>query len=420
MKIELRNIHKSYGPTPVLQGISLVIEPNELFFLLGPSGCGKTTLLRMLAGFIAPDEGEILFDGKRVNDLAPEKRRVPMVFQSYALWPHLSVFENAAYGLRVQGLPEAEIRRQTLAVLDITRLEAFAERVPGQLSGGQQQRVAISRALAVNPSALLFDEPLSNLDARLRVEMRSELLAIHRRRPFTAVYVTHDQEEAMTMATRIGLLEQGKLHQVGLPQELYRQPVNRFVAEFMGPMNWLPSPLHATRDGNLLLLETPLGIFRAFPPQSVSGNLVVNSPLLAKEGLGEGGSRETGRRDVGSEGGPPVVPLVKGDNSSGQLNFQTCSQGSPSAGQKVLAGFRPSSVSFSPGSTDQTNTISCEILETQYAGDFQHLTVRPWMAQGKSADAQFQLMEPNPHRVRQRGERIEIGVAPEQVIVLKE
>ena len=429
-QIELVGIERVFtlGDSEVhaLRAVDFAVAPGEYVAVMGPSGSGKSTLLNILGLLDRPDAGRYRLEGRDVTTLSADEQaqvrrgRIGFVFQSFHLVPRLTAAENIALPLMLGGVaPDERASRVADALRDFGLSDRAGHR-PDQLSGGQQQRVAISRALEVNPSALLFDEPLSNLDARLRVEMRSELLAIHRRRPFTAVYVTHDQEEAMTMATRIGLLEQGKLHQVGLPQELYRQPVNRFVAEFMGPMNWLPSPLHATRDGNLLLLETPLGIFRAFPPQSVSGNLVVNSPLLAMEGLGEGGSRETGRRDVGSEGGPPVVPLVKGDNSSGQLNFQTCSQGSPSAGQKVLAGFRPSSVSFSPGSTDQTNTISCEILETQYAGDFQHLTVRPWMAQGKSADAQFQLMEPNPHRVRQRGERIEIGVAPEQVIVLKE
>ncbi len=359
MKIELRNIHKAYGSTSVLQGVSLVIEPNEMFFLLGPSGCGKTTLLRMLAGFIAPDEGEILFDGKRVNDLPPEKRRVPMVFQNYALWPHLSVFENAAYGLRVQKLPEAEIRRQTMKALEITRLETYADRAPGQLSGGQQQRVAISRALAVNPSALLFDEPLSNLDARLRVGMRAEILGIHHLKPFTAVYVTHDQEEAMSMATRIGVLDQGKLHQVGTPQELYRQPANRFVAEFMGPINWMTARVQTAHKGEPLLLETPLGVVRVSEP-----------------------------------------------------GF------SISAGQEVLAGFRPSSANFSVAKENHANKFSCEVLETQYAGSCQNLTVRVGAGKEGVAEIKFQLMESNPHRVRQRGERVEVSVDPEQMMVM--
>ena len=360
MKIELRDISKSYGSTSVLQGVSLTIEPNELFFLLGPSGCGKTTLLRILAGFIAPDRGDIFFDGRRVNDLPPEKRRLPMVFQSYALWPHLSVFENVAYGLRVKGYSEAEIRRRTVAALETTRLESHVNHAPSQLSGGQQQRVAISRALAVDPHALLFDEPLSNLDTKLRVEMRAEILSIHRQRPFTVLYVTHDQEEAMTMATRIGVMDRGILHQIGAPQELYRRPANRFVAEFMGPMNWVSARVRAAPQGNPLQLETPLGILSAAPSQ---------------------------------------IPLV--------------------AGQKVSVGFRPASATFSfSQSRECVNRIAGEILETRYAGSCQHLTVRIRAAENKIGEIKLQLMESNPNRVRQPGEKIEVAVDPEQIMMM--
>lgn len=239
MRIEFRELHKAFGGAPVIRGVSLVVEPNEIFFLLGPSGCGKTTLLRMVAGFLEPDAGEILLDGRRVNGRPPEERRTPMVFQNYALWPHLSVFENVAYGLRVQKTPEAELRRRVGDALEATRMQDYAARAPNQLSGGQQQRVAISRALAVNPSALLFDEPLSNLDAKLRDEMRDEIREIHRRRPFTAIYVTHDQEEALTLASRIAVMDQGTVRQVGAPRDVYAHPASRFVAEFMGAMNWL-------------------------------------------------------------------------------------------------------------------------------------------------------------------------------------
>ncbi|MCC7519404.1 MAG: ABC transporter ATP-binding protein [Verrucomicrobiae bacterium] len=258
MRITTQNLRKSFGGTTVIAGVSLVVEEGEMFFLLGPSGCGKTTLLRMIAGFTESDSGEIFFDGQRVNGLPPEARQTPMVFQSYALWPHLSVFENVAYGLRVKKMPEREIRRRVGEALEATRMGDYAARAPNQLSGGQQQRVAISRALAVDPPALLFDEPLSNLDAKLRLEMRDELREIHRRRPFTAIYVTHDQEEAMTLATRIAVMERGTVRQVGSPREIYTKPGDRFVAEFMGAMNWISGVVSA--DGKV---ATPWG--EAFP-----------------------------------------------------------------------------------------------------------------------------------------------------------
>ena len=233
MKIELRNVSKVYGSTTIIEEVSLTIEPNEIFFLLGPSGCGKTTLLRMIAGFVAPDSGEILFDGVCTNHLPPEKRHTPMVFQSYALWPHLSVFENVAYGLRLQSLKEQEIQRCTIEALDATRMCGFKDRFPNQLSGGQQQRVAIARALAVNPKALLFDEPLSNLDAKLRAEMRREIRDLHRKLGITILYVTHDQKEAFEMSTYVVVLNQGKIEQQGTPAQIKANPAAGFVQDFL-------------------------------------------------------------------------------------------------------------------------------------------------------------------------------------------
>ncbi len=272
MRIEFKELRKAFGGVPVIDGVSLTVEPDELFFLLGPSGCGKTTLLRMVAGFLEPDAGEIFLDGRRVNGLPPEARGTPMVFQSYALWPHLSVFENVAYGLRVRKTPEEEIRRRVHDALEATRMQDYAARAPNQLSGGQQQRVAISRALAVNPSALLFDEPLSNLDAKLRDEMRDEIREIHRRRPFTAIYVTHDQEEAMTLASRIAVMDRGTVRQVGAPNEIYARPRNRFVAEFIGAMNWMTGTVAA--DGQV---ATAFGVVRpgSAPPGLKAGEEIL-------------------------------------------------------------------------------------------------------------------------------------------------
>jgi ABC-type Fe3+/spermidine/putrescine transport system ATPase subunit len=256
MQILLQGISKSFGSTPVLDDIQLSIESNEFFFLLGPSGCGKTTLLRLIAGFTAPDRGTIQIGADMVTDIPPEKRNAPMVFQGFALWPHMNVFENVAYGLRVRKLPGDTIRQRVHEILEVAQLAGLEKRFPNQLSGGQQQRVAIARALVIDPGVLLFDEPLSNLDAGLRLEMREELRSIHERRPFTAVYVTHDQEEALSMATRIAIMEKGRVRQLGTPSELYRKPADRFCAEFLGPINWLPAQV-ISKHGERVQIRTP-------------------------------------------------------------------------------------------------------------------------------------------------------------------
>ena len=232
IKVELQGISKSYfAGTPVLLPLDLRIEPGELFFLLGPSGCGKSTLLRLLAGFLEPDSGTIRFDDRDVAKLPPERREAGMVFQNYALWPHMSVFDNVAFGLDVRKIRGEERRRQVTAALQMVRLEELADRMPGSLSGGQQQRAALARALAFRPELLLLDEPLSNLDAQLRDSMRWEIRRICKSSGLTAVYVTHDRQEALSMADRIAVLHDGRLAQVGTAEQLYRHPVSRFVAE---------------------------------------------------------------------------------------------------------------------------------------------------------------------------------------------
>ncbi|HTI71754.1 MAG TPA: ABC transporter ATP-binding protein, partial [Candidatus Limnocylindria bacterium] len=200
MQIAIRNLIKTFGKTNVLKSVSLTIESHELFFLLGPSGCGKTTLLRSIAGFYEPDGGEILFDGKVMNRVPPHERNTGMVFQNYALWPHMTVGQNVSYGLEVRKTPKAETRTRVAEALATVRMETFADRTPNQLSGGQQQRVALARALAIRPDVLLLDEPLSNLDARLRLEMRDEIRRIHESTQITTVYVTHDQKESLSLA----------------------------------------------------------------------------------------------------------------------------------------------------------------------------------------------------------------------------
>jgi len=250
MTITAQHLSKSFDPeTRVVDDVSFEIRPGEMFFLLGPSGCGKTTVLRMLAGFLQPDSGDILFEQKRMNDIAPQHRNTAMVFQNYAIWPHMTVFENVAYGPRARKL--ADLAQRVNDALRVVRLEELAQRKPAQLSGGQQQRVALARALAVKPDLILLDEPLSNLDARLRLELRGELLRIHHETQTTCLYVTHDQEEALSLADRVAVMNRGQIEQMGTPREIYEKPVNEFTARFMGEINVLQpgSPLVALLNG---------------------------------------------------------------------------------------------------------------------------------------------------------------------------
>ena len=235
--VVIEHVSFAYGATPVLDGVSLDVVGGEFFAFLGPSGSGKTTLLRLIAGFGTPTAGRILIGERDVTGLAPWSRNVGMVFQNYALWPHMSVARNVAFGLERRKLPRAEIARKVREVLELVGLTAFANRRPAQLSGGQQQRVALARTLVIEPEVLLLDEPLSNLDAKLRVEMRSELRQLQRKLGITAIYVTHDQEEANAIADRIAVLDQGRIQQIGTPLELYDRPANRFVATFLGTAN---------------------------------------------------------------------------------------------------------------------------------------------------------------------------------------
>jgi len=240
VRVEARQVSLAFGANVVLRDIDVVVEPGEFFALLGPSGCGKSTLLRLIAGFNRAQKGAILIDGEDITQLVPWKRNVGMVFQSYALWPHMTVAQNVAFGLEERRQPRAAVRAKVEDVLALVGLGEYATRRPGQLSGGQQQRVALARTLAIEPRVLLLDEPLSNLDAKLRHHMRRELLAMQRKLGITTIFVTHDQEEAMTTADRIAVMHQGVIQQVGTPIDLYDRPVNRFVAEFVGTINLVP------------------------------------------------------------------------------------------------------------------------------------------------------------------------------------
>jgi len=258
MKIRLKNVSKTFGDTPAVRDVSLEIASGELFFLLGPSGCGKTTLLRMLAGFADPGSGEIWFGDQRMNDVPVHKRNLGMVFQNYALWPHMTVAQNVAYGLETRNLPAREVKQQVEEALTVVQMQDYSHRLANQLSGGQQQRVALARALAVKPDLLLLDEPLSNLDARLRAELREEIRRIHGETRITALYVTHDQKEALSLASRIGVMREGRIIQVGTPRETYWKPASRFVADFVGETSWISGRVESTSPASCLV-RTPLG-----------------------------------------------------------------------------------------------------------------------------------------------------------------
>ena len=249
VQVECTNIALSYGKTEVLKDITLTIAPGEFFALLGPSGSGKSTLLRLIAGFNFAQRGEITVDGRDITHVPPWQRDIGMVFQNYALWPHMTVAKNVAFGLEERKLPRAEIDRKVKDVLELVGLTDYAHRRPNQLSGGQQQRVALARTLAVEPKLLLLDEPLSNLDAKLRVQMRQELKSLQRRLGITTIFVTHDQEEALTTCDRIAVMDQGVIQQIGTPTELYDAPSNRFVANFVGTINFIEGVLAHTPAG---------------------------------------------------------------------------------------------------------------------------------------------------------------------------
>lgn len=268
--VELKDVCKSFAgnqnkePLLVVDHINLEIIEGEFFSLLGPSGCGKTTTLRMIAGFESPSAGEIYIQGVAMGDRPPFHRPVNTVFQNYALFPHLTVAQNVAFGLEMENLPKAEIQQRVGEVLEQVQLEALAKRYPRQMSGGQQQRVALARALVKQPAVLLFDEPLGALDLKLRKEMQLELKRMQQRLGITFVYVTHDQEEALTMSDRIAVLEKGQILQVGTPMEIYEEPKNRFVADFIGETNFLTGRVISQQQGNTVILvdeELPITVY---------------------------------------------------------------------------------------------------------------------------------------------------------------
>ncbi len=246
--IKLENVTKRFDNVLALDRINLEIDAGEFFFLLGPSGCGKTTLLRILAGFEQLESGRVLFDERDVTSVPPHERNTGMVFQNYALWPHMTVWKNVEYGLTMRNMPQHERDQKVKRALEMVQMSGYAQRSPNQLSGGQQQRVALARALVIEPGVVLLDEPLSNLDARLRLEMREQLQDLHRALDVTMVYVTHDQKEALAMGARIAVMQMGKVAQIGTPREVYMQPLTRFVADFIGEINLISGEIKSVES----------------------------------------------------------------------------------------------------------------------------------------------------------------------------
>lgn len=355
--VESENIVKRFGTVRALDGVSVAIRPGELFFLLGPSGCGKTTLLRCVAGFHAPDSGRILIGDRDVTGLPPHRRDTGMVFQSYALWPHMTLAENVAFGLEMRKVPRTEIRRRVSEALERVHLADRAKARPNQLSGGQQQRVALARALVIEPQCLLLDEPLSNLDAKLRLEMRLEIRSICKQAGLTALYVTHDQKEALSVADRLAVMRDGRIVQTGTPEEVYRMPTDRFVAGFIGEGNFIEGQVEAVGSGGVRV-ATALG------------------SLLAKQ----------------------TVSLAAGD--------------------RVSLCLRPESVRFDVPSAETPNVLRGRFLESVYLGEMaQHVIELPQAGGGGLA---FKASELNPLAGRDRsGAPAAFWVPPEQVIVTR-
>ena len=262
MEMKIEHVSKKFGDFKALDDINLTIEDGELFFLLGPSGCGKTTLLRCIGGFEQPTSGRILLGGEDVAGKPANQRNTAMVFQGYALFPHLTVFENVSFGLEMKGVPVEERKKRVMAALQSVQIEHLGDRKPNELSGGQQQRVALARTLVVQPGCLLLDEPLANLDAKLRRDMRHEIRRLCKDNKLTGVYVTHDRQEALSMADRVAILKDGKIRQIGTPLEIYRRPADAFIANFIGETNFVPGKVVSVGNG-IVEVETSFGVLKS-------------------------------------------------------------------------------------------------------------------------------------------------------------
>jgi len=309
--IEFRNITKRFGPVVAVDNVSLTIEEGEFFALLGPSGCGKTTLLRMLAGFELPTSGKILIDGKDITRAAPNRRPVNMVFQSYAVFPHLTVIGNIEYGLRIEGVRAAERRERAEAALAMVQLEGYGDRKPDQLSGGQRQRVALARAIVKRPRVLLLDEPLSALDAKLREELRFEMSALQDKLGITFVMVTHDQDEALALATRCAVMHKGSLMQVATPADLYEFPASRLVADFIGSVNLFEGRVVVDENDHAIIDLPEVGI-KAWLDHGTGASGTVQFWLALRPEKVELHKRQNGEAPPVMEGTPPGYNVLKG------------------------------------------------------------------------------------------------------------
>jgi len=294
--IKIDNVTKRYGSNTVIEGLSTDIRAGEFFTLLGPSGCGKTTLLRMIIGFNSIEEGEIYVDSKLINNIPTNKRNMGMVFQNYAVFPHMTVKENVAYGLKTRKLPKAEVEKRVEEILSLIKIEEYRDRMPSQLSGGQQQRVALARAIVIQPEVLLMDEPLSNLDAKLRVEMRNVIKRIQRQIDITTVYVTHDQEEALAISDRIAVMDHGVIQQIDTPKRIYQRPSNLFVSTFIGLSNVLEGNLQKGKED----WEVLIGSYR-FPTPPLKASAEEGAILVSVR------PEEFLIAEVGQPGIPAVV-----------------------------------------------------------------------------------------------------------------
>ena len=354
IELHLKNVSKLFGEMKAVDDITLDVKEGELFFLLGPSGCGKTTCLRVIAGFYKPDTGELYFDDRLMNEIPPHKRNIGMVFQNYALWPHMSVYENVEYGLSVRKLPTNVKKEKVERILKIVQMEEYADRNPNQLSGGQQQRIALARALVIEPDILLLDEPLSNLDAKLRLMMRQEIKRIHSEAGITSIYVTHDQKEALSLADRMAVMKDGKIAQIGTPREIYNLPVSSFVADFIGETNFLKGKLKSKIDGELLI-DTIIGEVQS-----------------------------------------------------------TLTNGRFAVGDSIFCSIRPESVSVTDNPLESmSNQFEAMISNVTYLGDVEEY----WLSIGDSLEINVTLHNPGRYE-RQPGDKVYISFEPQDVVPL--
>ena len=344
--IKLENVTKSFGPTQVVRDFNLAVAPGEFVSFLGPSGCGKTTTLRMIAGFENPSSGRIVIGGRDVTHLRPNQRNIGMVFQAYALFPNLTVAQNIGFGMKVAGAPKAEIAARVAEMLDIIKLPQHAKRYPFQLSGGQQQRVALARALAVKPQVLLLDEPLSALDAKIRVSLREEIRSIQRRLGITTIYVTHDQEEALSMSDRIVVMYEGIAEQVGTPFEIYNRPSTRFVATFVGTLNVLNASVLDPANGTIRLSGREFSLRRALSARAGEQiSLSLRPEVVSLGGIDGRGLQLPGRvAEVSFLGSVIRVRVQLGEQMLSLDTFNNPAAAPPSPGEETVVSFSPEDV----------------------------------------------------------------------------